>query len=134
PAGFEPTTLGFGGQYSIPGAGASSRILRRDAPVAQWVEDWPPKPRGVGSNPAGRASLLSEPPTRVQPGRVRAVEVRHVNALVLDVQVQSLQHRDPDAGAVERMMTVVVEQSAGRVVDLHVVELLADFEEQLDGA
>lgn len=27
------------------------------APVAQWIEYWPPKPRAGGSNPPGRAKI-----------------------------------------------------------------------------
>ena len=29
-----------------------------NAPVAQWIEYWPPKPRVAGSIPAGRASFI----------------------------------------------------------------------------
>ena len=39
-----------GGTYNKP-------ILPKLAPVAQWIEYWPPKPRVAGSIPAGRAKI-----------------------------------------------------------------------------
>ena len=37
------------------------RSHRRHAPVAQWIEYWPPKPGVVGSNPARRANFVLFP-------------------------------------------------------------------------
>ena len=34
-----------------------ANIAYLSAPVAQWIEYWPPKPGVVGSNPAGRANV-----------------------------------------------------------------------------
>ena len=45
---YSPIWLGHGGRT----------IIRFYAPVAQWIEHWPPEPGVAGSNPAGRANLL----------------------------------------------------------------------------
>ncbi len=38
-----------------PACGCSSVTVNRYAPVAQWIEHWPPEPGAAGSNPARRA-------------------------------------------------------------------------------
>src|SRR5688572_5452897 len=73
-----------------------------------------------------------ELPSDVEPHSVGFVELRYLDFLVLETQIQAIEYVDADTGAIDEILAAFIDDAAARQIQIDVVEHHADAAEQLD--